>query len=313
MTGEDYLIGVDLGGTKIAAGRLAGSRTLESYKKVWTKGEAGPGQVTEQIIQLVEDLLTNKKQCKGIGVGVPGFVDWQLGVINKLTNLSGWEHYPLKAILEEHFGVAVVIENDANVAAWGEFKYGNGHGCLDLLYLTVSTGIGAGIVMGGNLVRGFTGTAGEVGHMVLKPEGKRCNCGNLGCWETLSSGTAIASEARRYVAAGEKSLISDLAGGKAIKAEHVFQAYEQGDKIAGLVLDGALTYLGIGVANLVNITNPGKVVIGGGVAEAGQLVFAQIRSTVQKLGFGEAALTPILPAKLGGQAGVIGAALLALE
>ena len=165
----------------------------------------------------------------------------------------------------------------------------------------------------GNLVRGFTGTAGEVGHMVLKPEGKRCNCGNLGCWETLSSGTAIASEARRYVAAGEKSLISDLAGGKAIKAEHVFQAYEQGDKIAGLVLDGALTYLGIGVANLVNITNPGKVVIGGGVAEAGQLVFAQIRSTVQKLGFGEAALTPILPAKLGGQAGVIGAALLALE
>lgn len=310
---EGYLIGVDLGGTKLAAGRIVEERVVDEFLKVRTQGEAGPVGVARQIIQLIERLVhPGQVKLKGIGVGVPGSVVWKTGVIKRLTNLPGWDNYPLKSVLQDYFQVPVVVENDANAAAWAEFKYGAGEGSTDMVYLTVSTGIGGGIVINGQLLRGTTGTAGEIGHMILNPQGERCNCGNLGCWETLSSGTAIAKKAQKCISQGSKSLISSIAE-EEIKAEHVFEAYQRGDEVARLVVDEALDYLGIGVANLVNIINPQKVIIGGGVTKAGPIIFSAVRSKVQTLGYAQAALTQILPAKLQDYGGVIGAAALVME
>lgn len=304
-----YSIGVDLGGTKLAAGRILQNDVLDGFVKIPTEGQKGPEHVTKQIIQLIDNLVADRrKELKGIGIGVPGSVNWQTGVIHRLTNLAGWDDYPLKKIIEEHFHVPVVVENDANAAAWGEYRLGGGQGCESILYLTISTGIGAGVIVGGKLLRGYTGNAGEVGHMVLKLDGERCRCGNQGCWETLSSGTAIAARAKKLIGEGKTSLISQLADHHSIKAEHVFEAYSRGDELAQLVVDEALSYLGLGVANLVNIINPERVVIGGGVAKAGSLVFTAAGAGIKKLGYAQAALTQVVPAKLKDYAGVIGAA-----
>lgn len=310
---EGYLIGIDLGGTKLAAGRIVKEKVVEEFLKVKTQGEAGPAGVVRQIIQLTERLINSgQDKLKGIGVGVPGSVVWETGVVKRVTNLPGWDNYPLKSILQDHFQVPVVIENDANAAAWAEFKYGAGQGSTDILYLTVSTGIGGGIIVNGRLLRGATGTAGEIGHMILNSQGERCNCGNLGCWETLSSGTAIANKARKLISQGLKSLISSIAE-EDIKAEHVFEAYRRGDEVAKIIVEEALDYLGIGIANLVNIINPDKVIIGGGVTQAGPVIFSAVRKKVQTLGYAQAALTQILPAKLNNYGGVIGAAALVKE
>jgi len=308
-----YFIGIDLGGTKLAVGRILPNGVLDSFEKVPTEGRRGPEHVTGQILQLTRRLISDSKDLLGIGIGVPGSVDWKTGVITRLTNLAGWKNFPLKKVIEEYFQVPVFIENDANAAAWGEFYCGSGQCCRSIVYLTVSTGIGAGIIVDGKLVRGQTGNAGEVGHMILKADGPLCRCGNHGCWEALSSGTAIASRAEELVAKGQKSLLANVAELQKLKAEHVFAAYRQGDEIAKLVLDEALDYLGIGVANLVNIINPDLVVLGGGVAKAGSMVFNAVRTKVQKLGYAQSKLTEIVPAKLGDQAGVIGAALLVKE
>lgn len=313
---EAYYIGIDLGGTKIAAGLVnAQGRVLGSLRD-WTRGEEGAELVLHRVRSLLEQLLQQAgmapARIAGMGIGVPGGVDWRSGVIYELPNLPGWSGLNLKQSLAGMYGWPLAVDNDANAAALGEFLFGSGQGVRDMVYLAVGTGIGSGIIQDGRLVRGARGMAGEAGHMVLEPAGERCNCGNRGCWETISSGNAIAREAKERLAKGARSIVSKLAGDGEIKAEHVFEARRLGDPLATAVTERAIFYLGLGIANLVNILNPQRVVIGGGLAGVGELLFSQVRRQVKELSFGPAAQVEIVPARLGAETGVIGAAALAL-
>lgn len=313
---QKLFLGIDLGGTKIAAGLVTLQGQIVHKGRRWTKGEEGPQKVLERIFLLVEDLLqeakVEKDQIAGVGLGVPGIVDWRRGLIRELTNLPGWQEVNAGEIFAARFGWPVALDNDANAAALGEYLFGSGRGADPMFYLTVSTGIGGGLILDGSLVRGAGGVAGEVGHLVLDPQGRLCRCGNRGCWETISSGTAIAREARRRLDQGEKSLVKELAGDGTLKAEHVFKAQELGDPMAQEIIQRAMFYLGLGVANVANTLNPARIVIGGGVAQAGEALFGPVRQLVKRLGFGPAAQTEIVPAALGEEAGIVGAAALAM-
>lgn len=309
-----YLVGIDLGGTKIAVAVVDAVGQVLQRVQEWTRGEEGPERVLARINCLLDAALAkagvSAEQVAGIGIGAPGIVDWKEGIVHNLTNLPGWRNVNLKERFEQRYSLPVAVDNDANAAALGEYLFGSGRGVRHMLYLTISTGIGGGIIQDGRLVHGAWGVAGEVGHMVLDPQGELCNCGNCGCWETISSGRAIARQVLRRIARGEQSMVTELAGGGEIKAEHVFQARQLGDELAAAVIRRALLYLGVGVANLVNVLNPERVVIGGGVANVGEVLFEPVRRQVRELGFGPAARAEIVPAALGKDAGVVGAAAL---
>lgn len=315
MAKEKFYLGIDLGGTKIAVALVDSSGHIVSNSRDWTKAEEGREKVLARICGLVDKVLheakTPRGQVTGLGIGAPGAIDRHMGIVHSMTNLPGWEDFSLKEYFGKIYRIPVVLDNDANAAALGEYLFGAGQGFADMIYITVSTGVGGGIISDGHLLHGTWGMAGEVGHMVLDPNGELCNCGNRGCWETISSGTAIAREAKRQLELGGKSLITELVppGGE-VKAEHVFQARLQGDLMAKALTDRALDYLGIGVANLVNVLSPGRVVIGGGVTNAGEILFQAVRNKVDELAFGPAVRVEIVPAKLGTKAGVIGAAAL---
>lgn len=317
MVRENLYLGIDLGGTKIAVGLVTPQGEVIHKGRQWTRGEEGPLKVLMRIFHLVDKILqeagVDREQIRGVGLGVPGIVDWQKGIIRELTNLSGWQDINVRELFAPRFSCPVVLDNDANAAALGEYLFGSGQGADPMFYLTVSTGIGGGLILNGAIVHGAGGVAAEVGHLVLDPEGEPCRCGSRGCWETISSGTAIAREARRKLAQGEESLIQKLAGDRPPKAEHVFQAQKQGDKLAQEIIHRAMFYLGIGVANIANTINPERIVIGGGVAHAGEALFGPVREGVKQFGFGPATKTPIVPAALGGDAGVVGAAALAMD
>jgi glucokinase len=244
---------------------------------------------------------------------VPGPVNPWTGVIASAPNLPGWRDVPFKEIVEAALGLPAHVGNDANLAALGEHSYGAGRGDDDMIYLTVSTGIGGGIIADGRLVLGTAGLAGEPGHMTILPDGPPCNCGNTGCLEVLASGTAIGREARRRLAAGEASA---LAGQpiETVDAEDVVRAARAGDRLAAEVFGEAMGYLGVGVANLVHLFNPRAIIIGGGVSNAGDLLFHPVREAVRRRCM--AAFRQdirIIRAKLGDDVGLLGAAALAFR
>ena len=312
-----YYLGLDLGGTKTEVAVVSENGTVLSSKRILTLGEDGPERILKRMCILIDEAVDETKlklsDISGIGIGVPGAVDHSKGSIYFLTNLPGWTNFPIKDFLMSKYNIPVALNNDANAAALAEYTFGNGAGVRDMIYLTVSTGIGGGVIVNGALLNGAWGAAGEVGHMVLDVGGDKCNCGNKGCWETISSGSAIAKGVIRRIKAGEKSKVTELAPLGDIKAEHVFSARAMGDIVSIEVTDQAMDYLGIGIANLVNITNPEKVIIGGGVAKAGDLLFTRVREKVKELAYGPASKVEIQPAYLGAKTGVIGAATLAMK
>jgi glucokinase len=254
-------------------------------------------------------------QVAGVGVGAPGPVDFAAGVIVDPPNLPGFERVPLGALLGERLGLPVRLDNDANAAGLGEARFGAGQGASPLVYLTVSTGIGGAILIGGELLRGAAGAAGELGHLVIQPHGPRCGCGGEGCLEAVASGTAIAREARLGLVRGEPSLLSkglgnDLPG---LSAKEVAEAAAQGDAFSLAVLDHAFTLLGLGVAGLVNALNPARVVVGGGLAALGDRLLDPIRAGILRHSNKVAAQSvTVVQAALGRNAGVVGAAALAM-
>lgn len=311
-----YYLGIDLGGTKTEAAVVDKYGNILRAKRILTLGEDGQEKVLNRICSLIDKVIdeANLKsdEISGIGVGVPGAVNHSNGSIYFLTNLPGWTNFPIKDFFKSKYNIPVTINNDANAAALAEYIFGSGIGVKHMIYLTVSTGIGGGLIVNGCLLNGAWGAAGEVGHMILDINGDECNCGNRGCWETISSGTAIAKKIINRIKAGEKSLVTELAPINNIRAEHVFRAREMGDKISIEVTDQAMDFLGLGVANLVNVINPEKVIIGGGIAKVGDLLFARVRERVQKMAYGPASKVQIHPAHLGSKTGVIGAAALAM-
>jgi glucokinase len=246
-----------------------------------------------------------------IGIACAGPVDREAGLVLNPPNLPGWTRVALVEHLEKELGRPAVLENDANAAALGEFRYGAGREAQSLVYLTVSTGIGGGIILGGRIWHGLKDGAGEVGHMTLAPDGPLCGCGNRGCLEAVSSGTAIARRAREALRTGRQSRLGEIQG---CTAADVARCAREGDSLAREVWEEAIGYLALGVANLITVLAPERVVIGGGVSEAGELLFDLLRWEVRRrVRLVAVESVPILPAALGRDVGILGAAAVALN
>ncbi|NYE57326.1 ROK family protein [Carboxydothermus ferrireducens] len=313
----NYVVGIDLGGTKIytALANLNGEIVAEEIEPT-TKDET---KLLHQLGNMVKGVIAKsavpKEKVLGIGIGAPGTVDHRTGTLITAPNLP-WQNYPLKINLQALLRLPVEVDNDANLAALGEYRYGAGRGHKDLVYVTVSTGIGAGIIIDGQLYRGSSGSAGELGHTIVEPAGPRCNCGRRGCLEVMASGTAIGERARQLVAEGFGQEILKLAQGniEAINAKTVGEAFLAGDPEAKGILNEAAFYLGIGLANVVNLLNPSLIVLGGGVINIGEPFLELIREELAEKALPQPYkdLT-VKKAVLGSKTGVMGAIALALE
>lgn len=316
---DNWFVGVDLGGTKIAAGLVREGKVVASLSTD-TEADGGPHHVIGRILRLVDDLLSQHRiprhHVRGIGVGAPGPLDSRTGTVITAPNLPGWDHVPLRGIITESLGIPAAIENDANAAALAESRFGAARGAANMIFVTISTGIGGGIVVNHQLLTGATGVAGEIGHMVIDVNGSRCGCGGYGCWEAMASGTAIARDARNAVASGEPTTITLMAHGSAdgITARTVYLAAVEGDRLAQRILGQASFYLGVGLTNLVNLFNPEVVVIGGGLAKMGDVLMAPALDHVKARAFMPAVnAVRFVPAALGDHAGVLGAAALLMD
>lgn len=312
-----FRAGVDLGGTNLRAGiiDLAGGAVLAEEAEP-TRAEQGPDAVIARIARLVGRVTATAglppEGLAAIGVGIPGLYDPATGVVRFLPNLpTTWRGVHLAAELQRLTGSPVTLINDARAFVLAEATFGAGRGAQTVVGMTIGTGIGGGVVIDGRLRLGLDGTAGEVGHQIIDYNGPLCGCGNRGCLEAFASAATIAAHGMKAVRHGWTTSLRELAGGdlNAITPELIAVAAEAGDAVAGRILDEAGFYLGIGVANLVTLFSPDAVVIGGGVAGAGERLLTAIRETVQQ----RARVTPlervrIVPAGLGGRAGLIGAA-----
>ncbi len=305
------VVGIDIGGTKTlsavvdAQGRVLARHRIETPQR-------GPRDFVQVLARELSTLLglagLQKEDLSGLGVGAPGPLDPETGVVFEPPNLAGWRDVPLGTMLFNATGVPTFVENDANAAALGEAWVGAGVGVRDQIYITVSTGIGGGLIFNGELYHGASGTAGEIGHMTVEPDGPICTCGRRGHLEAVASGQAIARMAEEAVQAGRQTRLAALPPG-ALTAAAVAQAAFDGDAVAREVYARAGFYIGLAVASLVNVLNPAMVIIGGGVSKAGDLLFDTVRRMVRERAFERPAeAARIVPAALGDDVGVIGAA-----
>ncbi len=317
---RELILGVDLGGTKIATVVATAQGEILSRGYSPTLAQAGPDAVISSIFTTIEETVAQDKvelsQLLGIGIAAAGIIDGDNGKVVFSPNLPGWNEVPLRDAVEQRFGVPAYLGNDANLAALGEWCFGVEKKVANLIYITVSTGIGGGIIADGKLYTGACGTAGEVGHMTIDVNGPRCNCGNIGCWESLASGTALAREAVKQINQGAYTSIIEFVNGDVsrIDAKIVSLAARQGDKLAKELISHLGYYFGVGLANLVNIFNPELILIGGGLAKMGDLLLEPAINVVKERAF----KTPlnsveIKPALLGDDSGVLGAVALVLE
>ncbi len=309
-------VGVDIGGTKVVAGLVdANGQVLATARR------STPGRdvlAVEVTIAAVVDELAHAAPDAPVGVGAAGFVSADGGTVLFSPHLA-WRREPLRQGLSERIGRKVLVDNDANGAAWAEWRFGAGRGETHLVCVTLGTGIGGGLVLHGRLERGRYGIAGEFGHMVLVPGGLRCECGNRGCWEQYASGNALGREARELAAAGSPSVagILERAGGDpaAIVGSLVTDAARDGDPAAVELLAEVGAWLGVGLANLAAALDPGTLVVGGGVCEAGDLLLEPARQAFarQLTGRGFRPKARIRAAELGPLAGMVGMADLARQ
>jgi glucokinase len=250
-----------------------------------------------------------------ISIAAAGAIDTDNGIITVSPNLPDWVDIPLRDITQAAYGISIFLLNDANAAALGEHRLGAGKGSANLIYITVSTGIGGGIIIDNKLYSGTSGSAGEIGHMTIDVNGPVCNCGSTGCLETLASGTAVAREAINRIKNGEKSSLTEtIKEIENITTKDVGQAATDGDALALAIIDRASYYLGVGLANLVNILNPDIIIVGGGLSKLGDLLLEPAREVVQERAFQlPAQAVRIVPSQFGDDAGIIGAAVFAYE
>lgn len=310
MFTQKRYIGIDLGGTKIAGVMVDEEGQVLAEEVVPTLAGEGEAKVIGRIESLIQSLAgkVNRETVAGVGICAPGPLNIRTGMVIDAPNLM-WKNVPIVSILRNHLGLPVILENDANAAAFGECCYGAGKGTRDMLYITVSTGIGGGIIANGQLVYGRDYSAGEIGHMIILPEGPLCGCGRRGCIEAIASGPAIAREARSRLEKGEKSVILEMVKGDPARltAQEVAVAAGQGDKLALSVLDRAFRFLGLAIMNLIHLLNPEIIVIGGGVAKMGALLFDRINNCLKEQAFSHMVEgLPVVPAELHGRAGTMG-------
>ena len=317
---QRLILGVDIGGTKVAAALATAYGEIVARGRKPTPAQAGPDAVISSVFTTIEETMASGKvdssQLLGVGIAVAGIIDSDKGKVIFSPNLPDWHEVPLGDIVQQRFGIPTYLGNDATLAALGEWNFGLKRKVANLIYITVSTGIGGGIIANGKLYTGACGVAGEIGHMTIEDNGPRCNCGNVGCWETLASGTALAREAVKQIAGGAHTSIAELVGGdmSKIDAKIVFLAAKQGDRLAKGLIFRLGYYFGVGLVNLVNIFNPELILVGGGVAKMGDLLLLPAIKVVRKRAFSTLAnAVEIKPAILGDDSGVLGAVAFVLE
>ncbi len=315
---RDLVIAVDLGGTQLRAVLYNSHLQVLARHAEPTHAHEGMEAVVGRLVAAVRRIGKEAgwDRVAAVGVSAPGPLDPRQGVIHWAPNLPGWRDVPLAARLMAEVDRPVFLGNDGNLAALAEQRCGAGQGQPDLVYITVSTGIGGGVISDGQLILGRGGLGGEVGHMTVEAHGPRCNCGNIGCLEALASGTAIARQAQELVAGGVQTLMADLVAGDlaSLTAQVVYEAASRGDAVAIDLFRRAGVYLGIGIVNLMYLFNPAMVVIGGGVSKAGDLLFVPMHATIrQRIHEIYWARCPIVRAALGDDVCLMGAGILARE
>ena len=312
---KKYKIGVDVGGTNVKVALVDKSGSIVYSDTVPTRAEMGYEYTISNIIKAIQSLMkeskTSKDLIEGIGFGFPGQIDCDNGIVRLAPNIPGWIDIPIADIVSKEFGIPVKVDNDVRCAALAELNFGAGKGAKNMICITVGTGIGSGLIINGKLVRGASNAAGELGHIKLQmQDGPICGCGDTGCLEAFASGPAIVALAEEYIKGGKSTKYRELANPD-ITPYIVAEAAKQGDVVAKKIFETIGNYIGIGLASVVNLLNPEKVVIGGGVADAGDLLFGPIKETLKKRTMPiQGAAVEVVHAELGNTAGVIGASLL---
>lgn len=316
MSGRVFL-GVDIGGTNTKVGLVDAGGTVRGHVMIETRAAEGAaglvGRVGEAFERLAAEAGIARKAVEAVGVGSPGPLSVRRGVVIHAANLPGWRDVPLRDLFREALDRPVVLDNDANAACWGEYRYGAGRGVGDVVMLTLGTGIGGGVVCDGRLVHGHFENAGELGHMIVVAGGRACSCGKRGCLEAYASATAIARRAMEQVEGGRQSLLAAALQRGGIDAAAVAEAVTQGDALAAEVWEETCRLLAVGIVNLQHAFNPAVVILGGGVSEAGEVLLGPVREQFRREAWRLHTDFPeIRLAALGQDAGIIGAAALAL-
>lgn len=315
MNVEKYLLGVDIGGTTVKIGIIKEQGEIidkwEIPTQVAEKADHIPTDIWESIVKKITEHQINQEQLIGIGVGAPGFVDAETGDIALAVNL-GWKDFPLGKVLRQLSGLHVFVENDANIAALGENWLGSGQLADNLIAITLGTGVGGGLIANGRIISGVNGTAGEIGHMTVVENGAPCNCGRRGCLETIASATGIGRIAegtiKRY---SDSILVTTFKEKNKLTAKDVFSAYEKEDRCAIEVVEEVTDVLGLAISNIAAILNPSKIVVGGGVSKAGDLLLKPLKQAYQKYALPRTFEgSSFAIASLGNDAGIIGGAYL---
>jgi glucokinase len=315
----DFIIGLDLGGTKISAGALSVDGThMAGLRSIATQSELGAEGVIDRIIGLLEGVILDaskelgltRKNFIGIGTGAPGPLDREKGIVVVAPNL-GWRDFPMRERIESRLHIPTTLDNDANCATVGEWWLGAARGGTNVVGITIGTGIGGGLIINKELYHGASDVAGEIGHTTIDVNGRHCKCGNYGCLEAYASGPAIATRAREaLVREDTASMLPSMVDGQLdrITAETVYDAAKKGDGLANEIVRDTARYLGAGIATLLNVINPDTVVIAGGVIRAGDALLTPLRTEVRRRAFRPAVeAARIVPAELPGTAGVVGA------
>ncbi|MDY0747295.1 ROK family protein [Paucibacter sp. R3-3] len=306
-----FAVGIDLGGTQVRAALVDGKGTLLARAALPTDKAGGPKAVLGQMQSLVHEVSRSVGLDKvpAVGVASPGPLDARAGVILTIPTLPGWVDIPLVEWLSDWLGKPVTLGNDGVVAAVGEWHFGAGRGLQDFVYVTVSTGIGGGVIADGRVLQGRRSLASHLGHMTVEASGPLCQCGNPGCWEALASGTALGANARAAVLQHPASRLAALT--EPLTGQHVFEAAAQGDALAQELVANEGRWLGVGIVNLLHLYSPELVVIGGGVSHGFELLHPIIRQHVDSYAMPPFRSVPIVRAALGSDSGLVGAAALA--
>ncbi|AUW96999.1 ROK family glucokinase [Streptococcus pluranimalium] len=313
------LLGIDLGGTTIKFGILTEAGEVQEKWAIETNILEGGKHIVPDIVASIKHRLDmyslTSDDFVGIGMGSPGAVNRDDKTVTGAFNLNWKETQEVGSVIEKETGIPFAIDNDANVAALGERWVGAGANNPDVVFVTLGTGVGGGVIADGNLIHGIAGAGGEIGHMVVEPDtGFECTCGTVGCLETVASATGVVRVARRLAESyeGDSSIKAAIDNGEGVSSKDIFEAAQGGDNFANSVVDKVCFYLGLATANISNLLNPDSVVIGGGVSAAGEFLRRRVEANFKKYTFPQVRQsTQIKLAELGNDAGIIGAASLA--
>lgn len=280
MQQKEYLVGVDIGGTKIAVGLLSVDGKIIKETRIDTRGKDGPEIVVKRLVETINS-LSEDYEIRGIGVGVPGIVDTEKGFIQYWSTFN-WRNIPLAVMLNEYLDVKITVVNDASAATWGEFNFGAGRNTSNMVFMTISTGIGGGIIFERKLYAGSNMLAGEIGHVTVNPNGPKCNCGKNGCLEAYASGLSIQRLTVEAIKNRSSILIEmERQEKRPIDTKMVFAACEAGDLVAKEIIEQAATYIGVGLANIIHTLNPDCIVLGGGVMKSSAYFMKKIEEATQ--------------------------------